>query len=301
MASQFLTQSPTSRKDLYQQVTDTIMRQLDTGTIPWQQPWKSDTARLLALPENSTTGKQYRGINILLLWASALERKYASPEWASFKQWKQKGQIIRKGEKGSLIVYYDTFEKEVDGEVKNIPFLKASVVFNRCQLKDYVPSLSPEAEQGSLPKRLSLVEAFVQNTQACIDYTGNEACYVSALDKIYMPSLEAFVDTPVCSATEHFYSTLHHELIHWSGNQKRLNRNMGKRFGDSAYAAEELTAELGAAFLCASFGLPTTEKGNHASYIDHWKQVLQKDNRCLIVAASEASKAVDYLHTLQPT
>lgn len=119
--------------DIHQQVTDTIIRQLEAGTIPWQQPWKGDNNRMLNLPKNLVSGKHYRGINIVLLWSAAIEKEYTSSEWASFKQWNAKSETIRKGEKGSLIVYYDTFEKEVDGELKKIPFLKSSVVFNRCQ------------------------------------------------------------------------------------------------------------------------------------------------------------------------
>lgn len=289
-----------NRRDLHQQVTDAIIRQLDQGTVPWQQPWKSDSRRLLALPQNFITGKRYRGINILLLWSSALEQKFPSPEWATFKQWKQKDEFIRKGEKGSTIVYYDTFEKEVDGELKDIPFLKASTVFNRCQLASYVLEDQSKPEAVPLFERLSIVEEFVKNTHAVIEHTGDKACYIPSLDKINMPAPEAFLDTQGCTASEHYYSTLHHELVHWTGSPNRLDRTMGKRFGDAAYAAEELVAELGAAFLCASFGLNTVDKGSHASYIDHWKQVLQENKHCLIVAASEASKAFDYLHGLQP-
>lgn len=290
----------TSRRDLYQQVTDTIIKQLDAGTVPWQQPWKSESRRLLNLPQNSVTSKRYRGINILLLWSSALEQNFQSSEWASFKQWKQKGEVIRKGEKGSMIVYYDTFEKEVDGEIKNIPFLKMSTVFNRCQLVGYVPEQEIKPETTSLFERLSLVEEFVKNTNAVIEHNGDQACYIPSIDKIHMPLADTFVDTQDCNAAENYYATLHHELVHWTGSTTRLNRNMGKKFGDISYAAEELVAELGAAFLCADFGLQTVDKGNHASYIDHWRQVLSQDKHCLIAAASEASKAVDYLQGLQP-
>jgi antirestriction protein ArdC len=293
-------QTSVSRRDLYQQVTDTIFKQLDAGTIPWQQPWKSESQRLLNLPQNSVTSKRYRGINILLLWSSALEQNFQSPEWASFKQWKLKGEAIRKGEKGSMIVYYDTFEKEVDGEIKNIPFLKMSTVFNRCQLVGYVPEQEIMPETTSLFERLSLVEEFVKNTNAVIEHNGDQACYIPSIDKIHMPLADTFVDTQDCNATENYYATLHHELVHWTGSTTRLNRNMGKKFGDISYAAEELVAELGAAFLCADFGLQTVDKGNHASYIDHWRQVLSQDKHCLIAAASEASKAVDYLQGLQP-
>ncbi len=203
----------TPRRDLYQHITDTIVRQLEAGTVPWQQPWKGDSNRLLALPENFITGKRYRGINILLLWSSAIEQQYPSAEWATFKQWTQKEEFIRKGEKGSMIVYYDTFEKEVDGQIKDIPFLKTSTVFNRCQLASYTPPEQPEPENTPVPlfERLSIVEEFVKNTKAVIEHGGDKACYIPSLDKILMPAPEAFMDMQGCTAKEHYVSTLHHE------------------------------------------------------------------------------------------
>lgn len=295
------TNNSSVRRDIHQQVTDTIIRQLEAGTVPWQQPWKSDSSRILELPRNLVSEKHYRGINILLLWSAAIEKQFPSPEWASFKQWNARNESIRKGEKGSLIVYYDTVEKEVDGEIKKIPFLKSSIVFNRCQLASYTPDdIQPEAPVQPLVERLETVDRFVCNTKAIVEHDGSHACYVPTQDKILMPHPEAFRDTLTCKATEGYYSTLLHELTHWSGNPKRLNRTKGKKFGDNDYAVEELTAELGAAFLCAEFGIGIAGKGNHAAYIAHWLEVLKSNKQCLFTAASEASKAVDYMQDLQP-
>lgn len=290
-----------TRRDLHQQVTDTIIRQLEAGTIPWHRPWKGDYDPLLSIPSNFSSGKKYRGINIILLWCSAINQQFRSSEWATFKQWQDKKELIKKGEKGSLIVYYDTFEKDVDGEIKKIPFLKSSVVFNRCQLQSYEPPAPLEPETYTFAGKIAKVEDFIDNTGAVVVYQENgNAFYRPSEDKIYMPMLDQFITTDTCTATEGYYSTLLHELTHWSGAEHRLNRKKGKKFGDENYAAEELVAELGAAFLCAELDITTADKTDHAAYISHWLEVLKNDNRIMLTAASEASKAVDYLSGLQP-
>lgn len=296
-------ESKTTRRDLHQQVTDTIIQQLENGVVPWHQPWKGKSVSIPPLPLNFSTGKKYRGINILLLWSSTISSHYTSAEWGTFKQWQQKEETIRKGEKGSLIVYYDVLEKEIDGELKKFPFLKSSFVFNRCQLNSHQldPAESPEpVPTKSLVERIASVETLVQNSGAKIIHKGDRACYIPSLDEIHMPTEELFQDTETCTATEGYYSTLLHELTHWTGGKPRLNREGGKRYGDNGYATEELVAELGAAFLCAEHDIRTPEKGDHAAYIAHWLQVLKDNKHCLITAASDASKAVEFLTTPKP-
>lgn len=294
------TTSSAARRDIQQQVTDTIIRQLEAGTIPWHRPWKGADNKLPPLPLNCTTGKKYRGINIILLWCTAIEKEYCSPEWASFKQWQQRKEAIRKGEKGSMIVYYDVVEKEIDGEIRKIPFLKSSVVFNRCQLQSYEPlQEAPLDYTQPLAEKIDVVDEFITNSNATIAHIGSSACYVPADDIIYMPDLAKFITTERCTATEGYYSTLLHELAHWTGAEKRLNRKGGKKFGDNGYATEELIAEITAAFLCAEFDITTLDKGDHAAYISHWLKVLNDNKQCVITAASEATKAVDYLVGLQ--
>jgi antirestriction protein ArdC len=290
------------RRDIQQQVTDTIISQLEAGTVPWQKPWTgNDNAYSFTIPKNTTTGNKYRGINILLLWGSAIQKDFNSSEWASLKQWNGKNERIRKDEKGTMIVYYDTIEREVDGEIKKIPFLKSSIVFNRCQLASYNPEQDkPQLPEKSLIERIASVDDFITNTKAIVQHEGFRACYIPSQDKIMMPYPEAFKDTDSCTATENYYSTLAHELTHWSGSPKRLQRTFGKNFGDDKYAEEELTAELGAAFLCAEFGINIAEKGNNASYIAHWLEILKNNKQCLFTAAREASRAVDFLQGLQP-
>lgn len=289
-------------KDLYQQVTDTIIAQLEAGTIPWEKPWTGEDTRLLELPKNVTSGKTYRGINILLLWSATISKGLISPEWSTFRQWQEKKEAIRKGEKGTMIVYYDIMEKEQDGEIKKIPFLKQSVVFNRCQLASYTPEeVTERSEKSSLVERIEAVDAFFANTKAIVEHHDGGACYIPSLDKIKMPHPASFIDTTTCTATENYYATLAHEFIHLTGSSKRLNRKFGKKYGDEYYAGEELVAELGAAFLSAKFDISTPERKDHAAYIASWLKSLKEDKRVIFTAASEASKALDYLQGLQPT
>ncbi len=289
-----------TRRDLHQQVTDTIIQQLEAGTVPWHQPWIGN-ARIPGLPLNAATGKKYRGINILLLWSAAISHSYDSAEWATFKQWQDRKECIRKGEKGSLIVYYDVMEKEVDDETKEIPFLKSSWVFNRCQLVDYQPTGPVAKDPVETFERLLYVDSFVNNTKAIIAHKGGKACYIPSLDQIWMPKPEMFTGTETCTAQEGYYSTLLHELTHWTGHKSRLNRQDSKKFGDQNYAMEELVAELGAAFLCAEFGIGLLPKGDHASYIAEWLKTLKENKKCIFTSAGEASKAADHLQSFQPT
>lgn len=303
MTTQTLPQKATIQskyRDIHQEVTDTIIAQLEKGTIPWRQPWQGQSTGF-DLPYNGISKNNYQGINIILLWSSAIDKNFDTAEWATFKQWAEQKESIRKGEKGSTIVYYDAIEKEEDGEIKRIPFLKAYHVFNRCQLNSYTPQEpKPETETAPLVRRIEVVDSFVENTQAVIEHGTDGAFYRPSEDKIYMPKVEAFLDTESCTSTEGYYSTLLHELVHWSGAEKRMNRTKGKKFGDHQYAVEELIAELGSAFLCAEFDIANVDKGDHANYIANWLKVLKDNKHCIVTASSEASKAVNYMKQLTP-
>lgn len=289
------------RKDVYQEVTDTIVKQLEKGVVPWHRPWTGESSFNFDLPLNHHTHNRYRGINILLLWSAAQEKNYSSNEWASFKQWKEKNESIKPEEKGTMIVYYDTFEREENGEVKKIPFLKHSYVFNRCQLASYKPEEGQtQSDIKPLVERLETVDQFIANTGVQIDYDGSRACYSPSKDCIEMPNISSFIDTKQCSATEGYYATLLHELTHWTGHKSRLDRNSGKKFGDKGYANEELVAEFGAAFMCTEFGIARPEKEHYAAYISNWLQALKDNKYAVVAAASEASKASEFLHKLQP-
>jgi antirestriction protein ArdC len=285
-----------TRSDIHQEVTDTIISQLEAGTVPWHNQWLSNNT-LLGLPVNFSTGNRYRGVNIILLWCAAMKNKFDTNQWGSYKQWAEKDEFVRKGEKGNLVIFYDTIDKEVDGEIEKIPFLKKYHVFNRCQLSRYEPKPMTE-HLPCLIEQIDPVEEFIQNTGAIVQQGGDKAYYDVQADSITIPSPEFFVPTPVCTATEGYYSTLLHEVTHWTGAKTRLDR-LGKS-SVIDYAKEELVAELGAAFLCAGFEIASINKGSHATYIANYLRILKNDKQFIFKAASEASKAVDYLHSLQP-
>jgi len=291
--------SPNQFVDIQQQVTDKIIEQLEKGTIPWKKPFIGNSGFVYGLPYNFTTDTNYKGINILLLWTSAIEKNYPINEWATLKQWNKVNETIKPNEKGSLIVKYDVLEKEKDGEIVKIPYIKKSYVFNRCQLKSYQPTeiyLTTE----SLFEKIDTIDEFISNTGAIIEHEGYEAFYNSREDKITMPLNENFIVTYDCSASENYYSTLFHELGHWTKHPTRLNRVNHKKFADQDYAREELVAELSASFLGAKFEIVSPELENSAAYISFWLKVLKEDKDVIFTSASHASKAVEFLEGLQP-
>lgn len=283
------------KRDLYQTVTDTIIRQIEAGAGSWIKPWVGAD-----MPHNATSGHEYRGVNILMLWASAAGNGYTCNEWASYKQWAAAGAQVKKGEKGTMIVYYGTATPKdaCEGEEagKAFRFLKYSHVFNAAQVEGYQPKV---AERPSLAQRLEAAEAFVAKTGAVVRFGGARACYVPSRDEIHMPDFAAFTDTMTGTATENAYGTLFHELTHWTGHDKRLAREFGKRFGDERYAIEELVAELGAAFTAARLGIEAEPRADHASYLANWLQVLRNDKRAIFTAAARASEAAEYLAKLE--
>jgi antirestriction protein ArdC len=290
----------TIKTDLYQEVTNKIIAQLEQGTVPWLQPWKS-RRRGFSLPKNLTTGNRYRGINILLLWSAAVDQEFTVDGWASFKQWGESKERIRKGEKGTKITYFNFQEVENEqGEIDKVPFIKSSIVFNKDQLENFVEPIDEDIPSEPLFQKDNIVEQFIANTGIDVVHHHKGAYYRPADDKVYMPHPERFIDTDNATAKEGYYSALFHEVTHATGAKHRLDRKKPKRFADKDYAYEELVAELGAAFLCSKFGVTTIEKPNHASYIQNWLTALRDNKTFIFTAASEASKAVDYLENLQP-
>ena len=288
------------QKELHEQITNIIIKQLEKGVTPWRKPFEGGEA--LRLPVNGTTNKQYNGINILLLWASAMDAKYHTNEWGSFKQWAEKKELVKKGEKGSMIVYYDTIErpdKDHEGEVKKIPYMKFSYVFNKEQLQSYKPSEDEAQVHKPLPERIEKADEFVRKTGAIIEHGKDGAYYVPSTDKIHMPDMDKFHDMPDCKAAEAYYATLFHEIIHMTGHPSRLDRKINNKYGSEKYAQEELVAELGSAFLAAEHDIEKAPVENHAAYISGWMKALKEEPGTVIVASSQASKAVNYLYEHQ--
>jgi len=292
----------TNRKDVYQTVTDQIVEAIETGAGDWQMPWHR-AGEGLNRPVNIDTGNAYRGINIVALWAAGHVRGFTSGTWGTYRQWQKAGAQVRKGEKASTVVFYKEFEVEdtdaQPGEttLETRRMARASSVFNADQVDGYDVYL-PEPKDPV--QAVAEADAFVANTQAVVRHGGARAYYNHGTDYIRMPDKDRFLGSETSSATESYYGTLLHELVHWTSIKKRCDREFGKRFGDDAYAIEELVAELGAAFLCADLGIAAEPRPDHAAYIEHWLKVLKADNRAIFAAASKAAQATDFLGTLQP-
>jgi len=291
----------TARTDVYTRVTDSIIAELEKGVRPWLKPWNAEHMAGRITRPLRFTGQPYKGINVLMLWASAMTQGFAAPIWLTFNQAKQAGGHVKAGSKSSLVVYADRITKTDagdDGEEseRDIFFMKGYNVFNVEQvagLPDHFYALA--APQPGPVQRIEAADRFFASTKADIRHGGNSAHYGEGTDHVQMPPFEAFRDA------ESYCSTLAHELTHWTKHPARLDRDFGrKRFGDDGYAREELVAEIGAAFLCCDLGIAAEPREDHATYLDHWLKVLKEDKRAIFQAAAHAQKAADYLHGLQP-
>lgn len=263
-----------SRRDIYAEVTDRIAAALETGVAPWARPWAA-----LGESRNLVTGRPYSGVNTLLLGLVEDVRGYPSRQWGTFKQIQAAGGAVKKGEKATQVVFFSVYEKERDGETERIPVARSFAVFNRAQttLEEAPPPAPPTARE--CPATAAAARLGVR-----IEVKGDAAAYRKSDDAVLMPA--ARFESPAART-----ATLFHELVHWTGAPGRLNRDLSGRFGTEAYAAEELVAELGSAFLCARHGVDGTLR--HAEYLGHWAKVLRADKRAIFTASSAARKAAD--------
>ena len=294
------------RSSLYQRITDQIIAELERGSLPWHKPWNAQHLGDRVLAPLRHSGERYRGINIISLWIAATTFGYASPYWMTYRQACELGGQVRKGEKGSPVVFASKLVKrdadapvDADAEsgIREIPFLRGYTVFNAAQIDGLPERFTMIAPLMPLdpPERNSRAEAFFAATGADIRHGGAQAYYAPKLDYIQMPPFETFTDTVG------YYATRAHETVHWTAHHERLNRRFdgNRRFGGDAYGMEELVAELGAAFISVDLQLTPELRPDHASYIENWLQVLRNDNRAIFTAAAHAQRACDYLHGLQ--
>jgi antirestriction protein ArdC len=296
----------TARPSLYDEVTAKIITQLEAGIFPWVQPWEMQGA-VPGLPRNAVSGRTYSGVNVLILWGAVIERAFPSQDWLTFKQALAAGGCVRRGETGETIFYAARFTPDsnkpngasgaVEGQSngdkpQGIPFLKRFTVFNVAQCEGLPPRIA--ADPVPLPERqlVADAESLIANSGADFRIGGARAFYSPTEDYVQVPPQPAF------TAQIDYYRTALHELGHWTGHPSRLARSYGKRFGDSAYAREELCAELASAFLCAALGIVPTVR--HADYLGNWLAVLRDDARAIFKAASHASKAADFLLAFAP-
>jgi len=286
----------------YQAVTDSIVAALEQGTRPWQKPWKAGEAisAPLARPLR-ICGTPYTGINVLNLWIAKGRRGFSSDHWLTYKGAAGLGAQVRKGAKSELAFFVGSHTVKAeseDSDDRTVSFLRCYHVFNADQIDGlparFAPTIAPAPADTPRGERNATVDAFVAGTGASLAHGGDKAYYQPSIDAVRMPHLEAFNEPAA------YYSTLLHELTHWTGHESRCARDLRGRFGDESYAAEELVAELGAAFLCADLAISDTPRDDHAQYIASWIRVLKHDNRAIFRAASLAEKAAGFLHSCQP-
>lgn len=289
-----------TRSDHYSRVTNAIIADLERGIRPWLKPWNAEHAAGRITRPLRANGQPYKGINVLTIWESALSQQFTAPIWMTFKQAKELGADIRKGSRGTPVVYADRITRTETGEdgqetERRIPFLKGYTVFNVEQIDGLPPHFyAPVIPPLDTVTRIEAADRFFGNTEADIRHGGNQAYYRPSSDHVQMPPFLAFRDV------ESYYATLAHEITHWTKHSSRLDRDFGRKtFGDDGYAREELVAEIGAAFLCCDLGITPEPRDDHAAYLGHWLQVLREDKRAIFRAAAHAQRAVDFLHGLQ--
>lgn len=275
----------------YERITERIIALLEEGTVPWRKPWRGQED----WPKNLVSGKEYRGVNVFMLGATM----YTSPWWLTFKQAKDRGGNVKKGEKGFPCIYWNWTEKKDNdsGDIRMIPFAKYYTVFNAVQCEGIACP-----EQDSLRPSASPIETCEDILAGMplpprVDTGRSRAAYHPVQDCVYMPESRAF------ESDEDYYATLFHELVHSTGHSSRLGRpgiTDPIVFGSHTYAKEELIAEMGASFLCGRAGIENKVIENSAAYIDNWMRRIRKDQTLVIKAASQAQKAADYVLRRDP-
>ena len=289
------------RASLYDDITNKIIGELEAGRLPWVQPWGAAAVKApLAMPQNAATGRRYSGINVLILWGAVIEHGFPGQSWLTFRQALSLGGNVRKGERGTTVVYADRFTpedekrraRETGDKPGRIPFLKRFTVFNAAQcdgLPEEVAVAAPPPAPGLIEPR---AEALIRATGIDFRIGGDRAFYVPSQDFVQVPPPQAYFE-PI-----NWHRTALHELGHATGHASRLGRDFSGSFGTKKYAFEELVAEINAAFCCASLGIVPTVR--HADYIGSWLEVLREDNRAIVRAASQASKAADWILSFLP-
>ena len=285
----------TGGRDIAAEITAIITERLEQGVAPWTRPWRTDGEGGRPLRH---CGTPYTGINNLILWALRDLNGYRSRYWMTLRQANELGGHVRRGERGSISVYYSSFKKtETDvatGEEveRSIRFLRHYVVYNADQV-DGLPAYFYPAAQPPQPvnpsERQTAIDAFFDAIPADVRHGGSHAFYSPTFDYIQMPKRGAF------RSMDFYASTRLHETAHWSGHSNRLARSFGKRFGDKAYCFEELVAEISAGLICAELGLPNELHDSHASYVGHWLSILRADKTAIIHAAAKAEQVYAFL------
>jgi antirestriction protein ArdC len=270
---------------VYEQVTDNIVHMLEQGDVP---PWRKDwTGEPMGLPYNGVTNHQYKGINIWNLMIAGWAKDYGSNQWATYKQWSSVGGQVRKGERSTVAVFFKPILRTDDsGKDYQIHIARSFHVFNKDQVDIDMSDNQPEPEE-KIDIELYGHSLEMANSLG-VNVCEGKPAYNRLTDAISMPMSDMF------TSAEAYYATMAHECSHATGHRSRLDRTFGKRFGDDDYAMEELTAELSAAYLCASYGIPY-DLQQHASYLDAWIKRLKTDVKAIFAVAAASQRAADYI------
>lgn len=275
----------------FDRITQAIIQALEAGVDDYEMPWHKLGADI-GQPTNATTGKAYRGLNILGLSLAAVANSYPSGRWSSYRQWQAAGAQVRKGEKGTPIFFWqsrdsDSIEAEDASETRYRGYVaRTFMVFNEAQVDG-----APKVDEASTDHDFVHCDAtdLLNRLDAKVIHGGDRAYFEPATDIIRLPAPAQF------KCLNSYISVRAHETTHWTGAKSRLDRDLSGRFGTSAYAMEELVAELGAAFLCSALGISQEPRKDHAAYISSWIKVMKGDNKAILTAASKAQQAVDFI------
>lgn len=284
--------------EFYNEIASQLIEQIETHGADWCKSWINTSG---GFASNGLSGKEYNGFNLFILGMKQAKMGYPENVWLTFKQGKEKGLRITKGEKGTRCFFFNFFEKEnpATGKKESIPFLKPFTVFNVAQFDGY-EAPKKQADKPNPVQAIAQADAFVKASGADIrEIDLNQAYYSLNGDFINMPPQTSFIDIDGASATQNYYGTLLHELTHWTGEKSRCNRDFANRFGSQAYAFEELVAEIGSAILCVKLGIENQPQANHAKYLNNWLKILKEKPRSVTTAFSKSRQAVEFLDGLQ--
>jgi len=293
-------QSNPSRADVYARITDETIAAIEKGAGEYRAPWHHDGSAVFR-PANVLSGKAYRGVNVLALWAASEARGYASGLWGTYRQWAERGAQVRKGERASLVVFWKNSganDGEQDGADdadqpagKRRIFARGYSVFNVAQVDGYQPETAPVLDEA---ERHARADAFLASLGIAIEHGGESAYYRPSTDTVHLPCFSSFRDAAS------YYGVAIHECGHASGAKHRLDRDLTGRFGSRSYAAEEICVEIAAGFVLADLGIAHHPRPDHAAYIASWLEVLKDDPRAIFTAASKAQTIADWMHEQQP-
>lgn len=278
--------------EIHRLIADQVITAMETSGTDWVKSWTTPAGQL---PTSMSTGRQYQGINLLLLGMARAFGGYGSHHWGTYKQWSTMGAQVQKGQKSTTVIFYKplTVEDRVTGLDKTVPLIRTFSVFNADQVDGYeAPAIVDSVDHTKLDQPETLADDLARRAGCDVRFSDPASAFYSPLhDFVNMPRATQF------ETVTDYAATLLHELTHWTGHKSRLDRKLVLKSGAKDYAKEELVAELGAAMLCGSLGLSPSPREDHAKYLAHWMQRLTDEPKVIFSAAAKASAAADWIQS----